>query len=691
MYKYRLRVILIVIFGGFLMVSTRLFYLQVVRGDHYRDYAANVRVRREAVEASRGRILAAGGELLAFDAPSWDLALTPTQLPRWRELWEPVYGLYKLRRREKVLAVHDVTVAVRAGAGGRGHEVSFALAARFLRREGTSLVEREEQASAQIAVPAETAELVDRVSVVSGVASGELVGAYFEGLALAARGWRLRSAPVVVARDVGFRAAAEIEAHRDWYPGVRMLTSPKRSCPHEGLAAHVLGYTQAVSAREYELWKDAYKGSVGKRFLPDDSIGRSGVERARDLELRPARGNRLLEVDAARNTQRVLGGEPAVPGADVHLTLDVDVQRAAEQALESQVGSAVVIEPATGRILAMASAPAYNANDLRADPPDPDDPLTPMLDRAVQGQYPLGSAFKLLLALGALQEGKAFREVTCRGSYRGRLCRNHRVPMVVSFHDAIKRSCNVYFYRIGSEMLGLKGIVRWGERLGFGQRTGVRLPGERPGLLPSEAWKLRVRHERWYGGDTLNLSIGQGYLLVTPLQVARLVCAIANGGTLVRPRLVDRIVEPGGRTRDLGAEAKAVDLGLSASTVAQLHRAMRGVCHEMGGTARRAWGGWIEEQGYAVGGKTSTADAWLRGQRSNIGWFVCFAPVGDPRVVVVVAIEHEGQHLHGSDVAAPVSRRILERLPERYLEGIGGRDLRERHRAELATRHHQEE
>ena len=406
-------------------------------------------------------------------------------------------------------------------------------------------------------------------------------------------------------------------------------------------------------------------------------IGRSGIESTLDFELRPSRGYRLLEVDAARNTQRVLDEEPAVPGADIHLTIDVDVQRATEDALSSQVGSAVVIEPGTGRILAIASAPAYNANDLRESPPDPNDRLTPMLNRATQGQYPLGSAFKLLLALAALEEGKAFRELTCRGSYRGRQCRNHRLPMAVTLHDAITRSCNVYFYRTGSEMLGLKGIARWGARLGFGERTGVRLPGEQAGLLPTEEWKQRARHERWYGGDTLNLAIGQGYLLVTPLQVARFVCAIANGGKLVRPRLVDKAVEPG----------DMVDLKLSAATVAQLHRAMRGVCHETGGTARKVWRGWIEEQGYAVAGKTSTADAPLRGQSSNIGWFVCFAPVGDPRVVVVVALEHEGQRLHGADVAAPVARRILERLPERYLDGIRGRDLRQQHRATLAMRH----
>ena len=692
MYKFRLRVILILMFGGFLMVSTRLFYLQMILGAHYQDYVENVRVRTEATEASRGSVYAAGGERLAFDVPSWNVAFLPRRLPEWRKLWSPIYELYQHHPREKLLGVRRVEVAVGRGVEGEGYVVDFALEARFLRRVGSGLIEKDEQGEARVAVPEAVGALVDEVAILTGTAPEDILHAYFEGLALAGRGWTRSWDPVTVAHGVGFTAGAEIETHQDRYPGVRVLATPKRSYPHEGLASHVLGYVQPVSASEYLRWKDEFHGSKAKRFLPNDTIGRSGLERAFERDLRPARGERLLEVDAARRTQKVLEEVAAVPGADVHLTIDVAVQRATEAALEGQVGSAVVIEPATGRILALASAPAYNANELRERPPDPNDRLTPMLNRAIQGQYPLGSAFKLLLAVAALEEGKAFREVQCRGSYRGRRCDNHGVPLTVSLHDAIKRSCNVYFFRTGFEMLGLKGIVAWGSKVGFGATTGIRLPGERGGLLPTEAWKLERRREPWYGGDTLNLCIGQGYLLVTPLQVARCVCAVANGGKLVRPRLVDRIVYGDGRPAEI--ESDVVDLGWSPTTIAQLHRAMRGVCHEMGGTARKAWGKrdepprrpWIEEQGYAVAGKTSTADAYLRGKESNVGWFVCFAPVGDPRVVIVVALEHEGTFLHGGDVAAPVARLILERLPERYLEGIAGRELRDKHRAELAVR-----
>jgi len=684
MFRFRVRVVLILMFGGFLMVSTRLFYLQVVRGDYYREYAENVRIDRRAIEASRGRVCAAGGELLAFDAPSFNIALVPSRLPQWRALCRPVLRLYRLGRREKLLSVRDVTVLVSDGPGGGGHEISFGLAATFLRRRGTGLERREEQSHARVVAPQEVAALLDEMAAMTKTPAREMLRAFFTGLALVGRGWRRLRDPCVVARDVGFRPAANIECHPHRYPGVQVVATARRTYPEEGLACHVLGYVQRVSAKEYSRWKESYAGSRAKRFLPDDLIGRTGVERAFEAELRPARGEQVVEVNAARHTQQTLEETPAAPGSDVHLTLDLDVQRAAEHALEGQIGSVVVMEAASGRILAMASQPGFNANELPRQRPHPRDPLAPLLNRATQGQYPLGSAFKLLLATAALEEGRVFREVLCSGYYCGSECHNHRIPMVVDLHNALKRSCNVYFYRTGQEVLGIRRISRWGGLFGFGQCTGIDLPAEKPGLLPTPAWKLRRFGERWYPGDTRNLSIGQGYLLVTPLQVARFIAAVANGGRLVRPRIVDRITGPDGESRQIEDDGHAGILRLTPGKLAQIRRAMRAVCHEMGGTARRAWLGWLQEQGYAVAGKTSTADRPLRGRRGNIGWFVGFAPYHDPRVVTVVALEYEDSHLHGGDVAAPLARQVLATLPERYLQGVPGRYLRERRRARLA-------
>jgi penicillin-binding protein 2 len=688
MFKFRVRVVLIIIFGGFLMVSTRLFYLQVVRGDEYREYVKNVRLDRRVTEAARGRIYARRGELLAFDAPSFNLALVPSRLPERRAIYRPVLKLYDLGRSERLLGVRDVTVAVEGG-GTAPYEVRFGLAATFLRREGPNAVEREENGTALVTIPSELRNLLETLAVVAETPAEEMLRELFQGLALVGRRWRRLRSPIVVARDVGFLAAAEIESNRERYPGAGIVAAPRRSYPYEHLAGHVLGYMQNVSAAEYDRWHESYAGIPAKRFFPDDTIGRSGIERSLDPVLRASRGETTLEVDAARHTQKVIEVEPPIPGAHVHLTLDMTLQAAGHEALEGHAGSLVFMEP-DGRVLAMASSPGYNPNDLPDDRPDPSNPLRPMLNRAIQGAYPLGSAFKLLLAVAALEEGRAFREVLCNGRYHGSECHNHRVPMVINLHDAIKRSCNVYFYRTGQEMLGIKRLVKWARRFGFGQPTGIRLPGENDGLLPTPEWKKERHGERWYPGDTRNLAIGQGFLLVTPLQVARYVAGIANGGRRVRPRLVQR-VEPHGGGESLGSneESQPQDLGITPYHLNQVRRAMRGVCHERGGTARRAWSGWIEEMGYAVAGKTSTAVCWLRGEKSHVGWFVGFAPFHDPRVVFAVALEHEGPEgleLHGGDVAAPVARRVLMALPEDYLEGIDGRDLRVAARARAARR-----
>ena len=686
MFKFRVRVVMIVVFGGLLMVSTRLFYLQVVRGDHYQAYAENVSLSRRVTEAVRGRIFAAGGELLAHSSPSYDVAFVPRHLPEGRSLSRPVLKLYQLGRREQLERVRDVTVMVSGGSGGQPYEVTFGLAATFLRRQGPELAPRQENGRAGVRVPEELAELLGKVSALAGVSEEELLRELFEGLALVGRRWRGLSDPCVVARDVEFLAAAEIESHPDRYPGVRIVESAKRSCPYEDTACHVLGYVQGVTAAEYERWRGEYGGSRAKRFFPNDEIGRCGVESKCDLQMRPSRGMRVLEVDAARHTQEVLEEEPPVPGADVHLTLDLELQTAAERALKGRVGSLVFLEPKTGRVLALASSPGYNANDLRKSPPDPHDELRPMLNRAIQGQYPLGSSFKLLVATAALQEGRWFRQVLCTGRYHGSECNNHRRPLVVSFHDSIKRSCNVYYYRTAQELLGIRRLTKWAKAFGFGQRTGVGLAGEEDGLLPTPEWKRRRFGEGWYPGDTRNLAIGQGALLVTPLQVARFIAALANGGRLVRPRIVDRYVAADGSVETVGVEAR--DLRLTPGILSKLHRAMRGVCHEMGGTARRAWSGWIDEMGYAVAGKTSTADSWIRRKPHNVGWFNGFAPSHDPRVVFVVCLEHElvpGEpRPHGGDVAAPIARRVLAALPERYLKGIPGRARRDACRARMA-------
>jgi len=689
MFKVRMRVILILLFGGFLMVATRLFYLQIVKGEEYRDYAENVCVETRATEANRGTIRGAAGELLAFDEPGYSVAVVPSELPDAQAMCRPILKLYALARRERITGVRDVAVVVREGSRGQGYEVSFGVAATFLRLKGTELAEREEHGTAMVVVPRGTAAVVDAVAAQVNVPAAELLRELFKGLALVGRGWQRLSDPIVVARDVGFLPAAEVETHPDRYPGFRVTVTARRSYPCNAMASHVLGYVQRIWADEYDRWHESYGGSKAKRFLPDDLIGRNGIERALDFELRPARGQVTVEVDAARHTQKVIADKAVPPeaGADVYLTIDSDLQAAAEMALEGHIGSIILMQPQTGRILAMASSPRFNANELAKHPPDPADRTGSMLNRAIQEHYPLGSAFKLVVAVAALEENKAPAQVECTGSYLGFRCANHSVPMHVDIEDGLKRSCNSYFCKTAHEVLGIKNLVKWAALFGLGECTGVSLPFEKPGLLPTPGWKRSEFREAWYPGDTCNLALGQGRLLVTPLQVARFVAAIANRGRLVRPRLVDRIVRPNGAVESFG-EGVCPTLPLTEAKLGQLHRVMRSVCHELGGTAYKVFrrsetqGEWVSEWGYEVCGKTSTAQ---RAGRGPIGWFVGFAPANDPRVVFTVALEHQDATIHGADVAAPLARRVLERLPERYLEGVPGRDLRERTRQRLQS------
>jgi penicillin-binding protein 2 len=679
MFRFRARVVVILILGGMLMVSTRLFYLQVVLGDHYRNYVDNVRIDELVTESSRGEIRARHGELLARNTSAYAVAFVPYALPERKALCSAVLRLYRLRLRERLLRIRRLDIAVHEVNGG--YLVDFALAATFRRKRGSDLVERDEESRAQVVVPPKAADLVHRVAEVVDREPREMLKAFYKGLALVGRQWTRSTDPCVVAHNVEYLAAAHIRSNADRYPGVEVVPSLTRTYPYDDLACHVLGYMGRVSAEEYANWSGEYKGSVAKRFFPDDVIGRRGIERFYDREMRPSRGTQVVEVDAARRTQKILEETPAVPGATVYLTIDREVQQSLERTLKGLAGAGILMEPGTGKIIAMASMPGFNPNELPRPDPDPLEPYKPMLNRATQVARPLGSAFKLLMSVAALGEGKVYREVLCTGHYRGSRCRNHRVPMVVGLHDAIKRSCNTFFYRTGQELLGIEGIVKWGRAFGLGQPSGIDLPSDSEALLPTPEWKMRRVHDRWYPGDTRNISIGQGYLLVTPIQVAKMVAGIATGN-VVRPRLVDRIVHADGTVERPKRDAP-VDLGIARAHLLQVHRAMRGVCHEIGGTGRRAFEGWIEEQGYAIAGKTSTAVCTIRGQPdSNIGWFVGFAPVHDPRVAFVVALEHEAAqgNIHGGDVAAPVVRRVLSELPERYLEGIAGRERREQFR-----------
>ncbi|MCG0238995.1 MAG: penicillin-binding protein 2 [Firmicutes bacterium] len=479
--------------------------------------------------------------------------------------------------------------------------------------------------------------------------------------------------PVVVKADITQEEYAAIVANRDRLPGVDVVVRPVRQYPQKDLAAHVIGYVGEITREELEAL-------AGQGYRGGDVIGKAGLERYYESYLRGTPGIRQVQIDYSFVPIGDLGWlkEP-VPGANLILTLDVGLQALTERALdwqmlriqniyhvndrktytEAKAGAAVVMDVRTGAILAMASRPSYDLNLwVPAISPEDyerlvNDPISPLWNRAVQGTYQPGSTWKMVTAAAALMEGVVTprEEVFCGGRYKetNQNCWNRWGHGRVDVARALRDSCNVYFYEMGRR-LGIDRLVKWAQIFGFGSRTGVDLPEEEPGFLPTREWReARARDEglEWYLGDTTSAAIGQTFQ-VTPVQLARYCAAIANGGTLLRPRLVERIVAADGTVlKSFGPEPQG-ELPVSREALAEIVRGMKMV-NAPGGTSD--FGRW-PLPGIPTAGKTGTAE--YPGS-DNLGVYVCFAPADNPEVAVAVVIERAG---HGGSVA-PVARSIL--------------------------------
>ena len=410
-----------------------------------------------------------------------------------------------------------------------------------------------------------------------------------------------------------------------------------RSYPRGRLGAHLLGYTSSINAEEYKRLE-----SSGYRV--QDRIGRSGLERVFENHLRGEWGGQQLEVNAAGEVQRVLGDKQARAGKDLRLTLDLDLQRAAERALDGvRKGAIVAMDPQTGAILAMASRPNFDPNVFSAGPTtaqwnELNRPEAPMLDRALQA-FPPASTFKLISALAGLESGKYQADSTIPTSssfcYDGQCYADHGSFGSIGFPKALAVSSNSFFYRL-SLKVGATELFRQARRFGFGSPTGIELNEEEsPGLLGDRAWKRRTLKEDWTSVDTITSSIGQGAVSVTPMQMARLYAAIANGGWLVTPHLVDGPV-----SRQW--------LGLKPSTLTVLRQGLREVVTQ--GTATL-----LNIPGLPpVAGKTGTAED---PPRQDHAWFGGYAPAEKPNLVIIAFGENSGGY--GGTVAAPMVKALM--------------------------------
>ncbi len=469
--------------------------------------------------------------------------------------------------------------------------------------------------------------------------------------------------PIVIVQDASLAQVASVAARKLELPGVVVEQIPARYYPTERLAAHSFGYVGEITDTQLALAR--FDG-----LRSGDIVGQSGVEHSYNDILMGIDGTRHVVVNSVGREVETLGEVPPAEGGALQLTIDYDLQRAAEEAFRVAGfdGAAVVLDPQSGEVLSLVSLPAYDPNafatgiDRGTWAALNTDGLKPLQNRALQGRYSPGSTFKIAVAVAALEEEVIDPEfkVTCRGggTFYGRFFRCHTTHGTVALEEAIEKSCNMYFYTLG-EKLDVDQIHKWSTALGLGELSGIDLPHEVQGLVPSRAWKQAAVGERWYPGETISVAIGQGQVSVTPISLAVMMATLANGGHRVVPRLL-KAYDNGNGWQPVRASATASLVRLSPSTLEVVKRGLWNVVNRRG-TGRRG-----RLTGRDVIGKTGTAQVIsLSGREAaadsdldlhDHGWFVFAAPRDNPQIAGVVF----GEHAEHSSLATQIARHVME-------------------------------
>jgi penicillin-binding protein 2 len=464
--------------------------------------------------------------------------------------------------------------------------------------------------------------------------------------------------PLIVARDITFEQMARIETQIFNLPGVSIEAIPEREYLQGDLGCHLLGFIGEISKRRLE------EQAEDEDYAPGDLVGKTGIEFIFEDTLKGGKGKRVFEVDARGHRVKVLGEEEPVPGRDVKLTIDQGLQAIAAQDLGERAGAVVAMVPTTGEVLVMESTPGFDpaifAKSLSTQQWKEiiENPLHPLENRCMRGAYPPGSVMKIVVTLAGFQAGvlDPNARVFCPGSYRvGNMtfrCWQSRGHGSLDLVSAITQSCDVYFYTLG-RALGVDRIAATATQVGLGARTGIALPDELPGLIPTKKWKRKRFNQPWHPGEDVITAIGQGYTLVTPLQVARTMSAIVNGGKVYRPSI-------------LAGEAPVLerDIDIPRYQLEIIKAGLRGAVENPRGTGHA-----IYDPKFSIGGKTGTAQV-ARGYMSKLSdqadipykfrdhaWFFGISPVEKPEIVVVAIVEHAG---HGGTVCAPIVKHVIE-------------------------------
>ncbi len=452
---------------------------------------------------------------------------------------------------------------------------------------------------------------------------------------------------IVLKQDITPDEQAFVEAHRNELPELEMLEEQRRLYPRDGFAAHIVGYVGEVSEQMLAN-NDRYAA-----YEPGDVVGQSGVEETYDAYLRGENGSRDVIVNSHGKEVGELGQEPAVPGKDLRLTIDLDLQKVAEQAMQGKNGAMVALDPHTGEVLAMVSKPGFDPNQFAVKLTRNywnqiiNDPNHPLLNKTIQAQLAPGSTFKIIMSLAGLQEGVAQNlHVDCEGgaTFFGHLYHCDRHHGAVNIYNAIPYSCDTFYYTLANR-LGIEKIARYAHEVGLGQKTGIDLPDEASGTVPSEEWKMKNFHEKWFAGETISVGIGQGAVTATPLQLARALGGIASGGVLHRPH----VVMPGQITGEMASAVADSFPGSGEKRIAItpenwqiITDAMANVTSSPIGTAYAA-----HLDGIDFAGKTGTADVVSGRQKNSTNkstlpnaWFVGMTPRRNPDIVVATLWEH---------------------------------------------------
>lgn len=568
---------------GLIILLGRSFYLQVFQGEHYAALAENNRARIKYLRAPRGVIYDRGGRVLTQNVSGFSLLIDPVALPKNKE------------EKQKVL---------------------------------------------------------QKIADLSGIDISEINQKIEEN--------KYYFQPLVIKTGIEYERAMALKiASADW-PAISLETDSWRAYPNGEAMAHLLGYVGKINSEEYQTNKTDY--------LLSDNIGKTGLEKYYEDYLRGRQGERRVEIDALGREKKTIATTPLVPGDDLFLTIDADLQNKIHEILQahlknSKAAAVIVSNPQNGEILALVDYPSYDNNLFSTGISQADyqklltDERQPLFFRAITGEYPSGSSIKPVIASAALEEGIVDENTTFNSVGGLRLGEWFFPDWLAGGHGstnlfrALAQSVNTYFYYIGGGYgdfvgLGVEKIAVYLKKFGLGQPLGIDLGGESPGLVPTPEWKEATKKEKWYIGDTYHLAIGQGDLLVTPLQVNSFTATVANGGKIYRPHLVKEIVYPDKTKEMIMPQIMAQDF-IKPANLALVRQGMREAVTT--GSARGLYGLPVE-----AAGKTGTAQ-W-NSQKSNHAWFNAFAPYDNPTFCITVLVEEGGE---GSAIAVPIAREIM--------------------------------